>query len=344
MTESATGVSRPAGRQRVRASTVMRQYGIVVIVGILFVTLSVYDDSFRSSRNLLNILDQSSPLLIIGCLQTMVIIAGGFDLSVGAVFALAGIAVAKAQPELGTALACVVGLAVGLGLGAVNGVLISKLRMNTFIATLATSYMFYGLAEVITHGFLIRVEDPSFRDLGNGSLGPVKYSVILAAFVILLSATVLHGTVLGRHIYAIGGNTEAAWLSGIQVDWIRTVAFALNGMAAGLAGALATSRISQAQSGVGQSYALTTIAAVVIGGTSIAGGARGHLAHRPRSPSPGDDRQCLQPVQRKPYLPTDRHRRHHRGGGRVVQRRLEATRRRLLNHSSTDRNGTDAAI
>jgi ribose transport system permease protein len=262
----------PARRQWTQVSTIMRQYGIIVITALLFIGLSVYDDSFRSSRNILNILDQNAPLLIIACTQTLVIITGGFDLSVGAVFALAGITVAKAQPEVGTAFACLLGLTVGLGLGAVNGILISKLKMNTFIATLASSYMFYGLAEVITHGFLISVVDPSFRELGNGSVGPVKSSVILAAVVIALSAFVLHGTVLGRYLYAIGGNAEAARLSGIRVDLIRTMAFALNGMAAGLAGLLATSRIAQAQSGVGETYPLTTIAAVVIGGTSISGG------------------------------------------------------------------------
>ena len=250
----------------------LRDYGIVVFFLGLFTALSLLSNVFFSKTNFLNILDQTAPAAIIACAMTLVIIGGGFDLSVGAVFALGGVAAAQTAPHIGVWESMVVGSLFGLGLGVVNGLLITVGRINSFIATLASSFMFYGLGQVMTNGFLVTVTKPSFQELGNNGFAGIKYSIWLFAAVALCSALILTRSVLGRYIFAVGGNAEAARLAGIRVNVIRVTTFALSGLAAGIAGVLVASRISQGEADSGSDLTLTTIAAVVIGGTSILGG------------------------------------------------------------------------
>ena len=254
------------------ALTRLREYGIVVSVAVLFVVLAVQSDVFFTWTNQLNILDQMAPAAIIACAQTLVIIAGGFDLSVGAMFAMAGVTATLMVPHIGVWPALVFGALVGFGLGTVNAFFVTTLGINPFIATLASSFMFYGVAQVLTGGYLVIVEEASFSSLGNGELAGVKYSVWLLIAVFLVTTLILRRSLLGRYIFAVGGNAEAARLSGVRVNAVRAATFAICGLAAGLAGVLAASRISQGQANVGSEYTLTTIAAVVIGGTSILGG------------------------------------------------------------------------
>jgi ribose transport system permease protein len=264
-----------AGGMRRRSAAALgrlREYGIVVSVGILFVLLSLESNVFLTKGNLLNMLDQMSPAAIIACAQTLVIIGGGFDLSVGAMFAISGVAATQLVPHLGVWPSLIVGALCGLGLGLVNGLFVTVLGINAFIATLASSFMFYGIAEVMTGGYLITVEDPGFATLGNGDFIGVKYSIWLMLAAAVLATITLRRTKIGRYIFAIGGNAEAARLSGVRVNVVRASTFALCGFATGAAGALAASRISQGQANVGSEYTLVTIAAVVIGGTSILGG------------------------------------------------------------------------
>jgi len=250
----------------------LQKYGIIVISLLFFVGLSLWSETFFSARNLTNLLDQSAVLLIIACTQTLVIIAGGFDLSVGAIFALSGIAAATTQPLVGTGGAILIGILAGTLLGLINALLVTKFAINTFIATLASSFMFYGLAQVFTRGRLITVDDASFAALGNESFLGIRYSAWVAVLVFIAISLLLNRTTIGRSIFSVGSNAEAARLSGVRVDSIRGFTFVLNGAAAGLAGVVAASRISQAQANVGDTLALTTIAAVVLGGTSILGG------------------------------------------------------------------------
>jgi ribose transport system permease protein len=250
----------------------VREYGIVISVLVLFVYLTIESDVFFTRTNQLNILDQMAPAVIIACMQTLVIIGGGFDLSVGAMFAICGIAATQLVPHVGVWPALLLGALCGLGLGLVNAVFITVLGINPFIATLASSFMFYGVAQVMTSGYLVIVDDPDFGTLGNSEFWGIKYSIWLALAVFLAATITLRRTRLGRHIFAVGANTEAARLSGVRVNVVRASTFALCGLSAGLAGVLAASRISQGQANVGSEYTLTTIAAVVIGGTSILGG------------------------------------------------------------------------
>ena len=247
-------------------------YGVVISFIVLFVALSIASPAFLSTRNLLNILDQSAPVGIIACAATLVIIAGGFDLSAGAIFALAGVVAAKIAVATDPILGILFGLVVALVFGTINGLLISGFQINPFVATLATGMMIRGLAVVLTGGFLVTVQDKAYSVIGRESFLGVKYSVWIFAAVIAICWFTLARTTFGRHIYAVGGNPEAARLSGVRVGAIRTATFAISGAAAGLAGLIASSRVSTGQADAGSLIELTAIAAVVIGGTSISGG------------------------------------------------------------------------
>jgi ribose transport system permease protein len=271
----AAGPERPgvAVSGRYRSLEYVRRYAVLILIAVLFITLSVGTDSFLTSTNLLNIASQNAPLAIIAVAGTFVIIGGGFDLSAGAIFAVANVlaawvAVHVDSSALGLATAPVVGLLLGI----LNGLLITLLRIHSFLATLATSLVYRGLATLITGGFLIAVTDPGFTKLGQGKIGEVYYAVIVLAVFALIGGFLLNRTVFGRHVFAVGGNEGAAELSGVRVNWVKIGTFAFSGFAAGVAAAIAVSRISSGQPLAGQGLELQAIAAVILGGTSIYGG------------------------------------------------------------------------
>lgn len=250
----------------------LREYSIVLAVLILALVLTFSSDVFLTSTNILNVLEQNAPVGIIAIALTYVVITGEFDLSAGAVFFLTGVIAAELAGPLGSWPALGVGVLAALGAGTINGVLVAYLRINSFVATLATALIFAGLALVITEGFLLAVEDPSFRTLGADELLGIEYSVWLFAAVALAFGFVLTATKFGRWLFAVGGNIEAARLSGINTSFVKLSAFALSGLAAGLAGALVASRTAQGQADIGLNTVLFAFAAVVVGGTSVMGG------------------------------------------------------------------------
>jgi ribose transport system permease protein len=254
------------------SSRSLRDYAIIGSFLALFVVLSLSSDVFLTSRNLLNILDQSAAVGIIACGATLVIIAGGFDLSVAAIFAISGVVATKLAGPLGSEVAIVAGVLTGLGLGVLNGLLVTLGGVHSFIATLASGIVFRGIALIITGGLLVSVTEPSFTTIGRGELAGVKYSVWIFAAFFALTAFLLTRTTLGRFIYAVGGNAEAARLSGIRVELVRTATFAISGLGAGIAGVVVASRVASGQADAGAGLELTAIAAVVLGGTSILGG------------------------------------------------------------------------
>lgn len=251
----------------------MRDYGIVVAFMALFITLSLSSDVFLTDRNLLNLLDQSAAVGIIACGATLVIIAGGFDLSVAATFAVSGVIAAKVTNSTGQpAVGIGAGLMVGVVFGLFNALLVTFGRVNTFIATLASSIMFRGIGLLLTSGMIVSVTSVGFQDIGRSELLGAKYSIwIFAAFVVVTSF-LLSRTTFGRYVYAAGGNPEAARLSGIRVDVVRGATFVISGLAASIAGIIVASRVGGAQADAGMGLELSAIAAVVIGGTSILGG------------------------------------------------------------------------
>jgi len=245
---------------------------ILVSVIVLFVWLSFASSSFLTKDNLLNILDQQAALGIVACGVTLVVIGGGFDLSVGAVYAMSAILAAKVGQATDPTLGLITGVAVGLGFGIVNGLVVTIGRIQSFVATLAASIIIRGLALVITGGFIVTVTDESFAKVGNGDILGVHTPIWFLAAFFLGSWFLLSKTTLGRYIYAVGGNAEAARLSGIRVNVIRFITFAIAGLASGLAGMIDVSRVSSGQAGVGNAMELTALAAVAVGGSSIAGG------------------------------------------------------------------------
>lgn len=250
----------------------LQRYGVLIIIVLLMAFMTSLSDAFLTPRNLLNILNQSTPLALIATALTLVIIGGGFDLSTGAIFGVAAVSAAwlavNVDPEVGLAAAPLIGLLLGL----INGAIITGIRVHSFLATLATSLVFRGVAVLLSGGFLIPVRMDSFTWLGRGKIGLVNIAVIVLVAFVAVMMFLLNRTTFGRRVYAVGGNEEAAILSGVRVNAVKIGTFALTGFASGLASAIATSRISMGQPQAGAGMELDAIAAVILGGTSIYGG------------------------------------------------------------------------
>jgi ribose transport system permease protein len=235
--------------------------------------LAIVSPPFLSFVNLTNILDQQSTFLIMAAAGTLVFVAGGIDLSVGAVHALAGVTAAQVTVTAGPVAGMVSGVAVGLVAGLANGVIVTRFRINALIATLAVSFVVSGMTGLLTGGNLIVILDQTdFAALARTNILGLRSSTWIAVVVVLVFAILLARTIFGRYVYAVGGNPEAARLSGVPVRPVRLATFVMSGGAAGLAGVLIASRVLSAQATSGQDIAFTVLAGIVVGGTSIAGG------------------------------------------------------------------------
>jgi len=250
----------------------LREYGIIFAFLAVFATLSLLTPAFLTIRNMLNVFDQAVHVGLVALGATVTIIGGGFDLSSGAIFSFTGVMSAvvadRGYPYLGMA----VGMLIGLALGLINGTLISRLRINSFVATLASGLIIRGSSFVLTNGLLIKIKDPRYAVLGRGRFLQAKIPVYFFFGFALLVWFLFSRTTFGRYVYAIGGNPEAARLSGVRVGFVRMMTFGISGLSAGIAGVINASRIVTGQANVGTGIALSAIAAVVIGGTSIMGG------------------------------------------------------------------------
>jgi ribose transport system permease protein len=251
-----------------------RDYGIVVVLLVLGVVFSVATDTFLTQRNMINLAEQSAEPALLACGMTVVIIAGEFDLSVGAILGFAAVAAAYAANQADPVVAVALAIVAGAGLGAINGMIVSRLRIQSFLATLATQFVILGVAYYMTDGTAsFRLNDfLGFQDFANGKLLGIAYKawITLAAFVVVWG--ILRLTRYGKQVYAVGGNPAAARISGVRVWWITASVFILSGAMAGLAGAISVSDTGVAQADAGAGMEFTAIAAVVIGGTSVAGG------------------------------------------------------------------------
>ena len=254
-------------------STRLRAAGIVIPFVVLFIVLTVSSGSFATKTNLLNILDQQAAILIIASAGTLVLVAGGIDLSVGAVYALAGVTAAELAQHMSPAPAILIGVLVGVVVGLVNGIVATYFRIAPLIATLAMSFVIAGIASLITHGNLVVLfNHQDFGNLARTHFLTVKTSIWIMVVAVLLLALFLARTTVGRYMYAAGGNAEAARLAGVRVNRVRVVSYMLSGAAAALAGVIDASRVLSAQSSSGDSLTFTVLAGIVVGGTSILGG------------------------------------------------------------------------
>ena len=252
-----------------------REGGIIYPFIVLFIILAIWKGStFYGKTNLLEILDQQSATLIIAAAGTMVLVAGGIDLSVGATYALAQVIATKMAVTGNPVLAIIVGVVVGVGVGAVNGVIATFFRINSLIATLAMSFVITGIAALVTNGNLII----AYSALGFANFARTQFlDVTTAAWtmigVVIILGIVLSRTITGRYVYASGSNAEAARLAGVRVQWVKLATFAISGGAAALGGILDASRVlSASSSNGGTALTFTVLAGIVVGGTSILGG------------------------------------------------------------------------
>jgi ribose transport system permease protein len=252
----------------------LRDYGILVFAIAIFVYFSFASPVFLTTDNLLNIVYQNATVAIPACAVTLVIIAGNFDLSVGAIFTFAGVLCAYAALHWGGWWCFPVAIVAGALMGLVNGVAVTKLRVNAFLATLATALAFGGLALAVSAGSQIIPDSSVFTFLGQNSLLGIQYPVYLVVIVAVVLQLVLSYTVFGTHIYGVGGNPDAARLAGLRVDQVVVLTFVITGAACGLGGLLDASMTSQgsATNILGDNLALQAIAGVALGGTSIFGG------------------------------------------------------------------------
>ena len=251
--------------------------GIIVAFLVLCVFLSVFpktSGSFFTRQNIFNVLRQISTNLFLACGMTMVIILGGIDLSVGSIIALSGCISAGcvARYNLPLPIALLMGLLVGLLVGMFNGAVISKTTIPAFIVTLATMNIAKGLAYVYTGGSPVRVVTKEWQFLGAGYVGIFPTPVVILVIVLIITAIIMNNTKMGRHMYAVGGNQQAAEFSGIKVEKVKFFVHAFSGLMAGLAGIVLASRMYSGQPTAGDGAEMDAIAAVVVGGTSMAGG------------------------------------------------------------------------
>ncbi|CAN5621031.1 ribonucleotide-diphosphate reductase subunit alpha [soil metagenome] len=270
------GLGGPSLRQ-------LAQLGPVVALVLLAAFFAVSAPNFTSGANLTNVLQQVSITAIAAVGATVVILVAGIDLSVGSVVALTGsIAALYLQHAIlstgaSAAVAVLVSLVVGTACGFLNGVLITICKVPAFIATLATLTALRGIALLVTNSYPISINNTAFTQIGVGKVGPVPIPVIIMAVTFAVGYVILHRLKIGRRIYAVGGNREAARLSGIRVSRVLLFAFTFAGLCAGVAAVILTAKLSSGQPAGAVGFELDVIAAVVVGGTSLFGG-RGRLA------------------------------------------------------------------
>jgi len=250
------------------------RYSMLGVLVLLVIVATILYPGFLDPANVGNILTQNSAVGLIAIGMTFVIISGGFDLSVGATYALGAVLFAGLTLKTGSILVAGLGaLAAGVVVGVVNGLIISRLGINPFVATLGTSSVVSGIAYIYSNSSPFIVNDvPQFQDLALSRIAGIRLPIWILLIAFVVAAVLLARTTYGRNIHAVGGNYEAAWLSGLRVKGLNASVYMLTGALAALAGMMDASRLGVGQADVGGSMALDAIAIVVVGGTSLLGG------------------------------------------------------------------------
>ena len=250
-----------------------KKYGIAVITISLFLILSLTTEGFFTERNIRNLLDQQSTILIAASFMTIVIISGNFDISISAIFVVAPLFALNIENATGNVLLSVLG-GVGLGviLGSFNALVVTYFKVNSFIATLATSFMFFGFGYLISDRSLMRPVTDSYQQIARTKFFDITSATWISLVVVIVASILLTRTRFGRNVFATGGNQEAARLAGINVPQVQAITFILLGAAAALAGIVNSSRSISAQPSDDFSFVFAVLTAVIVGGTSIMGG------------------------------------------------------------------------
>lgn len=245
-------------------------YGIVALFIALLVVGGIVYDGFFSGNNLRSILSESAPLGVVAIGETFVIICAGFDLSVGSIYAIGATVFAIVGNAHSWVLAGTLPVLLGAALGAINGVVVTQLKVNPFIATLGTGSIYGGSILLLTNNAAYPLE--RYGALGSGQVGPMPISVIVLVVLMVAGGVVLKSTIYGRKVYAVGGNSEASHLAGLRVGLIRGGTYVISGALAAFAGVMEASLLGNGQGNIGANTALDAIAIVVIGGTALLGG------------------------------------------------------------------------
>jgi ribose transport system permease protein len=250
-----------------------REFPILLILAVICVAMSIITNSFARVNNLFTVAKQISMIVLIALGETLVLVAGCFDLSVGSIAGFTGVMMSMVVNGTGSGiLGILVSLSLGCAIGAINGLLITKVRINPFIATLGMMNIVRGIVTTMTKGLSISVMNDLISFIGQGYVGPVPIPVILMIFFVILFDILYRKTIFGSNIKAIGGNQEAARISGIQIDRHKILIFVISGAMSALAGIIMVGRINTGQPIAGQGWEIDAIAAAIVGGTALSGG------------------------------------------------------------------------
>jgi len=273
-TEATTSAAALAAtRRKELARSLIELAGMLPVLIVICILFALLTPNFLTQNNIVNVVRQASINIVLAAGMTFVILTGGIDLAVGSVLGFtAVIAVAVSlQPALSWA-AVPIALLAGLVVGVLTGMTVAYIGLPPFIVTLGTYTAIRGAAYLAAGGTTVINSKIGFAWIGNGYLGPIPWLVIIALVTIAVSAFILHRTILGVHVYAVGGNPQAARLTGIRVPLILIFAYGVSGLLSGLGGVMSASRLYSAQGQLGIGYELDAIAAVILGGTSFVGG------------------------------------------------------------------------
>lgn len=252
---------------------ILKSYSLYLAFLAIFIVFSLLNENFLSINNVLNIIVQSSIIAIIAVGQTMVILTSGIDLSVGSIVGAAGIGIGLLMVgDVSIPVAVAVGVCMGAIFGLINGVIISYGRVPAFITTLGMMGIARGIGLAMNEGKPVAGLPLEFEKIASASVGGIPSFVFYTLIIYVIMFFVLERTKFGRHIYAIGGNRDAARLSGVRVKVVEMIVYMFSGFFAGLGSVLLTARLNYATPVAGTGYELDTIAAVVIGGTALSGG------------------------------------------------------------------------
>jgi ribose transport system permease protein len=250
------------------------KFSMLGVLVVLVIVATILYPGFLNPANIGNILTQNAAVGLIAIGMTFVIICGGFDLSVGATYALGATLYAGLTLQTGSVLVAAIGaLGAGVLVGVVNGLIISRLSINPFVATLGTSSIILGMAYIYSNSSPFIVNNaPTFQDLALSTIAGVPQPIWILVLAFVVAGIVLSKTTFGRNVYAVGGNYDAAWLTGLRVRGLNASVYVFTGTLAALAGMMDSSRLGVGQADVGSAMALDAIAIVVVGGTSLLGG------------------------------------------------------------------------
>ncbi|MHC1783244.1 MAG: ABC transporter permease [Anaerolineaceae bacterium] len=258
-----------------RILEIVGENGFIVIFVILIVFLSLATKTFMVQQNIFTVLRQAAIISIVAIGEMLIMLLGGMDVSLGALLGFSGIVAASlmVQYNFSPLMACLASMAVGSLVGLINGLLVTKVRINSVIATLGMMNVLGGMALAYTQGkTIVGPQLDKIAFISRGYVGPIPFPVILMVIFYILFFIILNKTIFGAQIYAIGNNEKASWLAGIKVDRIKILSFVLAGLLAGFSGFMQTSRQGSATSSMGSEFLFPILTAVILGGISLSGG------------------------------------------------------------------------